>query len=817
MPTFRCQGQDWELPNITPESLPNVRPSLFISYFFAIETNKREPASSNNKHFLTEAFRALLEYKLGYRQGGDDMAKALQRWKDDKYWTVGHGGPSDPFSTRNNPNSHLEGHMVNTSQNMDIVMRPDKEYECFFWRRNGFCKFSDDDCVYAHYPTGKVKEYIDAKDKANYVKAYKNSNNTGPKQECFYWTQGTCRFSDEKCLFAHYPVNRISDHPEWRERGRDQEPPDSFRSDNAMITYPAKLVDKQLECYYWRNTSFCKYTEDECMYAHHPTGRVKELPGMPKSMEIYRGSSETRYAPEVKRPEKDSPKAVNGVTSYAMPEKSTMKLSELTLSAFHDLFCYTNPTARKDRPWEALLTSYKDYVTRHFGKDTLKHVIAAYSRTKLPIPSDLLKGHITQLEAELASKTLLGPLESEVSNNKGPVDSSKRPRSSEDEVAGAAPKRMKSEREGITALPEPDIVTEFLRQIPRNDDQESQERIEQSLPKQSARLYSPSMPHVTTSQPSFSRAGLDGNPGHQIKPAEQTGSRSSVGNSLNTDTPQASHFRPNQPAAQAQSQAPAVISPHRPTTAMQGGSRAPANNISATAARDRSASPKVGSKENDVNTRDPGALISQTSLPGLSQNGRHTTSPPLFRKHAEIQPESSPQSFAPIMEVRRDIRNGHVQSPSSSRHQSDVGQTRKEDYEHATFRRTHNDVSPTSRIGAQKAMVNGVRSPGSSLTRMSHSNMLAPSEPRAGVSQTSLVLRKESEDQRNQTNYVLNGDSQVEDSLHVLDQAMTPKPAPKVYGYREEMEEPLTAHIVRLDALLRGALLELESLKRIVR
>lgn len=108
MPTFRCQGQEWTLPNINPDSLPNVRPSLFISYFFAIESNKREPASSNNKHFLTEAFRALLEYKLGYRQGGEDMAKALQWWKDNKYWTVGHGGPNDPYSTRNDLKSYLE-------------------------------------------------------------------------------------------------------------------------------------------------------------------------------------------------------------------------------------------------------------------------------------------------------------------------------------------------------------------------------------------------------------------------------------------------------------------------------------------------------------------------------------------------------------------------------------------------------------------------------------------------------------------------------------------------------------------------------------
>ncbi|MCJ1384710.1 hypothetical protein MMC17_007828 [Xylographa soralifera] len=813
MPRFRCQGQDWELPNITPESLPNVRPSVFVSDFFAIESNKREPASRNNKHFLTEAFRALLEYKLGYRQGGDDMARALQRWKDDRYWTVGHGGPSDSFSTKNNPNSHLEGQMVRTSQNMNTITRPDKEYECFFWRRNGFCKFSDDDCVYAHYPTGKVKEYIDAKDKANYVKAYKNANNSGPKQECFYWTQGTCRFSDDKCLFAHYHVNRISDYPEWKEPGRDQEPSDSFRPDKAMITYPAKLADKQLECYYWRHTSFCKYTEDECLYAHHPTGRVKEIPGMPKSMETYRDSPETRYASEVKRPEKNSPKTINGLTSYAMPEKSPMKLGEVTLSAFHDLFCYTNPTARKDRPWEALLISYKDYITKHFGKDTLKHIIAAYSRTKLPIPSDLLKDHITQLEAELASKALLGPLETEVSNNRRPVDSSKRLRNSEDENAGAAPKRMKSEREGIAAPPEPDIVAEFLRQIPRNDDQEPRERIEQPLPEQSARLYSPSMPHVATSQPSFSRAVMNGNMGHQTVSTEQMTPRSSIVNTGNTEIPQASYSRPSQPATQVS----AAVSPRRPATAMQGNNRTPATYVPATAARNRSASPKVGLKENTVHSKDPGASASQISLPGLSQKGRQTASPPLFRKHAEMHPESSPRPFAPVIEVHRDIRNGYMQSPSSSRRLSELDQTRKGDYEHTTFRRNQIDVSPTSRIGAQKTMVNGYHSPSSSLTRTNHSNVLAPGEPRAGMSQASLGSQMEIEDRRNQAIYVLNEDSQIDDSLPVSDKIMIPKPAPKAYGIREEIDEPLTAHIVRLDALLRGALMELESLKRIVR
>ena len=105
MLSFRCQNQDWELPNINPESLPTIRPSLFISHFFAIDSNKRKPASSNNKHFLTEAFKTLLERKLGFVQGSDEEHKVLQKWKDDHYWTVVHGELGDPFSTRINPNS----------------------------------------------------------------------------------------------------------------------------------------------------------------------------------------------------------------------------------------------------------------------------------------------------------------------------------------------------------------------------------------------------------------------------------------------------------------------------------------------------------------------------------------------------------------------------------------------------------------------------------------------------------------------------------------------------------------------------------------
>ena len=250
---------------------------------------------------------------------------------------------------------------------------------------------------------------------------------------------------------------------------------------------------------------------------------------------------------------------------------------------------------------------------------------------------------------------------------------------------------------------------------------------------------------------------------------------------------------------------------------MQGDSCTPATSVKMTAARNRSTSPRFGSKESTVHSKESGAFANQTSLPGLSQKDHHTASPPLFRKHTETQPESSPRSFAPVIEVHHDIRNGHMQSPSSSRRLSQVDQTRNGDYERGTVRRNQSDILPNSRIVAQNTMVNGHHSPSSSLTRIDHSNMPAPNELRAGVLPASLVPQTEVEDKRNQTTYVLNGDSQIGDSLRVLDTVMTPKSAPKAYGYREEIDEPLSAHIVRLDALLRGALMELESLKRIVR
>lgn len=243
-------------------------------------------------------------------------------------------------------------------------MTPEKQLECFFWRRDGYCKFSEEDCLYAHHKTGKIKEYNDFKDKGGSFRPHKPTPAPQVKKtECFFWGQGICKFTAENCMYAHYRMSR-SDSPEPRRHERRYDTPETFNYYDDTNA----LSSKQLECYFWRQNGACKFSEEECLYAHHRTGKVKEIPGQAKIMDREKDSLRTAQHMD-KTP-----------TEYAMPQPPSMQLSELTLSAFFDLFCYTNPSARRDRPWEAVLKMYKTYVLRNFGKDASKHVLAAYAR-----------------------------------------------------------------------------------------------------------------------------------------------------------------------------------------------------------------------------------------------------------------------------------------------------------------------------------------------------------------------------------------------------------------------------------------------------
>ena len=198
--------------------------------------------------------------------------------------------------------------------------------------------------------------------------------------ECFYWQQGICKFPADECMYAHYPI-RNSDRPET--------PPDrrtKFASPEDRKDDPP--ASKQFECYFWRRDGYCKFTEDDCLYAHHPTGKVKEGPGAyralgsVKAIETPEKPSEPKQvplSPKRKLTQNNQDAKATGI-KYTMPKPNSLKLSELTLSAFFDHFCYFNSTARQDEPWETVLAFYKQFVIENFGKDNIKHIISAVAR-----------------------------------------------------------------------------------------------------------------------------------------------------------------------------------------------------------------------------------------------------------------------------------------------------------------------------------------------------------------------------------------------------------------------------------------------------
>lgn len=266
-----------------------------------------------------------------------------------------------------------------TSQHGYTNPQPDKLFECYFWSRDGYCKFSDADCKYAHYRTGLQKDNPELHEIGRKSQPIKYANGSSSKKtECFFWGQGSCKFSDEECKFAHYPIYDDYDDP--------RDPGNNYHSQDRDTEITSS---KQLECYFWRRDGFCKKSEDECLYAHHPTGKVKEGPGALRSLAPIKPADNPNKIP-VSKPSTDSASRTESrqnsdrtTKSYVMPGLASNSLSELTLSAFFDTFCYANPTARKEPPWDTVLSFYRTYVKEHFGNDTNKHIIAAYKRVRL--------------------------------------------------------------------------------------------------------------------------------------------------------------------------------------------------------------------------------------------------------------------------------------------------------------------------------------------------------------------------------------------------------------------------------------------------
>lgn len=325
------------------------------------------------------------------------------------------------------------------------------------------------------------------------------------------------------------------------------------------------------------------------------------------------------------------------------------------------------------------------------------------------------------------------------------------------------------------------------------------------------------MPHIATGNLTDDKSTMNGVSGNQTVSVEHR--------TLNGSTRNNSHEKIYPPIAHRSHLSDHPLtksSPVRPTTAVQGdrGSSNFSGNV--TAVRHQSASPKVASKENNTSVGRPSASNLLSSLPGNTNNLRHATSPPLFRKQGGEASTESPPRFS-IGDTYTGDPKGNNQPSRAPSHSNGTGHTSMELFDRAVPEPTVDDASIDSKLGATKPTKNGYRSPPSSLCKTPTSKLPCSNEMGFRVPHSSSIERKDQEAQRTHNDqgaeqkYATNGNIHVGELVSVPSHMTNSLNGPRTFTYQEEVQEPISANIVRLEALLRGALVELETLKRTAR
>ncbi|KAL8867000.1 MAG: hypothetical protein Q9174_005945 [Haloplaca sp. 1 TL-2023] len=160
-----------------------------------------------------------------------------------------------------------------------------KHLTCFYWAKNGVCRYTEDECAYAHYNTGVVAN--DPMSGQNIVATgnknddAKNMSALPPSKSltCFFWARNRkCNRSDEECSYAHYDTGTVA------------KPPPGMTVFEPSDTKDTTPLTKTLTCYFWNRNGRCKRSDAECAYAHHDTGTVAyPPPGVVASIPVSNG------------------------------------------------------------------------------------------------------------------------------------------------------------------------------------------------------------------------------------------------------------------------------------------------------------------------------------------------------------------------------------------------------------------------------------------------------------------------------------------------------------------------------------------------
>ncbi|KAI4179404.1 MAG: hypothetical protein L6R41_007863 [Letrouitia leprolyta] len=177
---------------------------------------------------------------------------------------------ADSFSQTNAPldvpeEEDIAGHLDSVSGK--------KHLTCFYWAKNGACRYTDDECAYAHYNTGIVaRDPMHNQPVSTVVQGNSTDNNTQqsglpPSRSltCFFWARNRkCKRSDEECSYAHYDTGTVA-----------RAPPGITVFESSEDTTP---LTKTFTCYFWNRNGRCSRSDEECAYAHYHTGTVAYPP-----------------------------------------------------------------------------------------------------------------------------------------------------------------------------------------------------------------------------------------------------------------------------------------------------------------------------------------------------------------------------------------------------------------------------------------------------------------------------------------------------------------------------------------------------------
>jgi hypothetical protein len=107
--------------------------------------------------------------------------------------------------------------------NHSITCKMNAPPTCFYWKRDGNCR-NRDSCAFAHFDTGVYATEPGRSAKVgkshhsvwSYIFYYPNRHPTADISKsltCFYWHRGFCQKSDDDCIYAHYNTGRLAPEP----------------------------------------------------------------------------------------------------------------------------------------------------------------------------------------------------------------------------------------------------------------------------------------------------------------------------------------------------------------------------------------------------------------------------------------------------------------------------------------------------------------------------------------------------------------------------------------------------------------------------